>query len=77
MFFSAAEDGDDVGQRAKGLPSRCDCALHGPPAAAGLRGCYALSQGNYVLFHTLVELSAAIISCAVFIFFWNSRQLSG
>ncbi len=53
--------------------SRCNCGFMAL-AAAALSGCYALSQGNYVLFHTLVELSAAIISCAVFIFFWNTRR---
>ena len=40
----------------------------------GLLGCYMLSQYNYLLFHTLVELSTAVVSCAVFIFFWNSRR---
>jgi len=43
-------------------------------AAAGLLGCYALSQYNYVLFHALVELSALVIACAVFLLFWNARR---
>ena len=57
----------------RALSSRCDWRLWAA-AAAGLCGCYALSQSNYLLFHTLVELSTAVVSCAVFIFFWNSRQ---
>ena len=43
-------------------------------AVAALCGCYGPSQTNFLLFHTLVELSAAIVSCAVFLFFWNTRR---
>jgi len=43
-------------------------------AIAGFLGCYAVSQYNYVLFHALVELSALVIACAVFMFFWNARR---
>ncbi len=42
--------------------------------ASGLLGCYALSQFNYALFHSLVKLSALVIACAVFMFFWNARR---
>ncbi len=53
--------------------SHCNCGFM-VLGAVVLCGCYALSQANFLLFHTLVELSAAIISCAVFIFFWNTRR---
>ena len=53
--------------------SCCNCGFMAL-AAAALCGCYALSQANYLLFHTLVELSAWVIGCAVFIFFWNMRR---
>ncbi len=57
----------------RALSSRCDWRVW-VAAAVGLLGCYMLSQYNYLLFHTLVELSTAVVSCAVFIFFWNSRR---
>lgn len=57
----------------KSLPSlrTCLAALSG---AAILSGFCATSLYNYLLFHTLVELTSVIIACAVFMFFWNSRR---
>jgi PAS domain S-box-containing protein len=69
----AAEDGMMLDRLRSTWPSRCNFGFM-TLAAAGLGGCYALSQINYLLFHTLVELSAVIVSCAVFIFFWNTRR---
>ena len=43
---------------------------------AVLAGCYALSQFNYLLFHTLVETFSAIVACAVFMLFWNTRRFA-
>ena len=42
--------------------------------AAALGGCYAISRYNYLLFHSLVEISAAFVACAVFMLFWNARR---
>ena len=41
---------------------------------AALAGCYAASRYNYLLFHSLVEVFAAIVACAVFMLFWNTRR---
>ena len=41
---------------------------------AALAGCYAASRYNYLLFHSLVEVFAAIVACAVFMLFWNARR---
>jgi PAS domain S-box-containing protein len=35
---------------------------------------YLISRHNYLLFHSLAELFSIVISCSVFIIFWNSRQ---
>ena len=42
-------------------------------AAGTLAGVYALSQYNYLLFHTLVETFSAIVAFAVFMLFWNAQ----
>ena len=73
VAFSSTGDELMLDNVRRALSSRCDWRFWAA-AAAGLCGCYALSQSNYLLFHTLVELSTAVVSCAVFIFFWNSRQ---
>ena len=39
-----------------------------------LAGFYALSQYNYLLFHSLVELLAGAVAVAVFMLFWNARR---
>ena len=41
---------------------------------AALAGCYAVSRYNYLLFHSLVEVFSAIVACAVFMLFWNTRR---
>jgi PAS domain S-box-containing protein len=33
-----------------------------------------LSQHNYLLFHSVVEISAVVVACAVFVLFWNTRR---
>jgi PAS domain S-box-containing protein len=43
--------------------------------AAGLAGLYALSQGNYLFFHCVVEMFAVVVACVVFAIFWNARAL--
>ncbi len=55
------------------LPTSRNCLrlLLGTWALAGF---YAMSQYNYLLFHTLVEVFAVIVACAVFMLFWNSRR---
>lgn len=35
---------------------------------------YMVSQYNYPLFHTVVELSTCIVGCAIFMLFWNARR---
>ena len=35
---------------------------------------YVLSQHNYLLFHSIVEISAVVVGCAVFVLFWNTRR---
>jgi signal transduction histidine kinase/DNA-binding response OmpR family regulator len=42
--------------------------------AVALTLLYALSEHNYLLFHTLVELASVVVACGVFIVFWNTRQ---
>ncbi len=42
-----------------------------------LAGFYAVSQYNYLLFHSLVEVLAAIVAVAVFMLFWNARRFMG
>jgi PAS domain S-box-containing protein len=37
-------------------------------------GCYFVSRYNYVFFHTIVELSACVVGCAVLMLFWNARR---
>lgn len=39
-----------------------------------LAGFYVISQYDYLLFHSLVEIFAVIVACAVFILFWNTRR---
>ncbi|MCW5198532.1 hypothetical protein VU06_02140, partial [Desulfobulbus sp. F3] len=49
-----------------------------PPCAALLAivlGLQLISLHNYLLFHTLTETFSAAISCAIFIFSWNTRQM--
>jgi hypothetical protein len=41
---------------------------------AFLAGLYALSQYNWLLFHSLVEISALVVAVAVFLLFWNARR---
>jgi len=41
---------------------------------AALAGFYALSQYNYLLFHSLAETFAVVIATAVFMLFWNARR---
>lgn len=41
----------------------------------GLVGLYAISQSNFLLFHGLAEAYSIIIAFAVFVIFWNTRQL--
>ena len=33
-----------------------------------------LSQHNYLLFHSVVEISSVVVACAIFILFWNTRR---
>jgi PAS domain S-box-containing protein len=39
-----------------------------------LVGFYVMSQWNYLLFHSLVELLGASVAIAVFMLFWNARR---
>ena len=48
----------------------CTCS----PFLVGMAGFYALSQCNYLLFHSLVELLAGIVAVAVFLLFRNARR---
>ena len=41
----------------------------------GLAGLYAVGQYNFLLFHGLSEAYSIIIAIAVFVIFWNTRQL--
>lgn len=43
-------------------------------AAAMLGGC-ALSQYDYLLFHTLIEISSFVVAAILFAIFWNTRRL--
>ncbi|MCW5206033.1 PAS domain S-box protein [Desulfobulbus sp. F5] len=48
------------------------------PCAALLAAALALhliSLYNYLLFHTLTEIFSATVSCAIFIFAWNTKQM--
>ncbi|WP_417909771.1 MASE3 domain-containing protein [Candidatus Electronema sp. PJ] len=38
-------------------------------------GLHLISLYNYLLFHTLTEIFSATVSCAIFIFAWNTRQM--
>ncbi|WP_417915215.1 MASE3 domain-containing protein [Candidatus Electronema sp. JM] len=49
-----------------------------PPCAALLTivlGLHLISLYNYLLFHTLTETFSAAISCAIFIFAWNTKHM--
>jgi PAS domain S-box-containing protein len=35
---------------------------------------YVVSQHNYLLFHSVVEIFAVVVACAVFVLFWNTRR---
>ncbi len=39
-----------------------------------LAGLYLSSLYNYLLFHSLVELSGVVVACGVFMLAWNSRR---
>ena len=39
-----------------------------------LAGIFIVSQYNFLLFHNLVEISAVIVACSIFLLFWNSRR---
>jgi signal transduction histidine kinase/ActR/RegA family two-component response regulator len=41
----------------------------------GLAGLYAVSQYNFLLFHGVAEAYSIIVAIAVFVIFWNTRQL--
>jgi PAS domain S-box-containing protein len=41
---------------------------------AALSGIYIISQYNYLLFHSLVEISSVIVACSIFMLFWNARR---
>ncbi len=41
----------------------------------GLAGLYAVSQYNFLLFHGIAEAYSIIVAIAVFVIFWNTRQL--
>jgi PAS domain S-box-containing protein len=41
---------------------------------AALSGIYIISQYNYLLFHSLVEISAVVVACGIFMLFWNARR---
>ena len=45
--------------------------------AAILVGFYVLSQRNFLLFHSLVEVLAGVIAIAIFMLFWNAHRLHG
>ena len=49
----------------------CSPLLVGMAVMAGL---YALSQCNYLLFHSLVELLAGVVAVAVFLLFRKARR---
>jgi len=40
-----------------------------------LAGLYAISQHNFLVFHALAEAFAIVIAIAVFVIFWNTREL--
>ncbi|GAK53627.1 signal transduction histidine kinase [Candidatus Moduliflexus flocculans] len=42
--------------------------------AAALMVCYVVSRWNYLLFHVMIEMVAAVVSCGVFMIPWNARQ---
>jgi PAS domain S-box-containing protein len=49
-----------------------------PPCAVLLTialGLHLISLYNYLLFHTLAEIFSGTISCAIFIFAWNTRRM--
>ena len=56
---------------AGGLPALLGRVLAGLAASALL---YLISQGNFPVFHGLVELSSVTITWGVFLLLWNARQ---
>ncbi len=64
-----------TGERVTGWPRY---ALLAACLLAGTATLYAISQYNYLLFHTLVELFAVAVAVSVFTIGWNTRrQTSG
>ena len=49
--------------------------LSGAGLAVVLLGSYALSQFNYLLFHTLIEISSFVVASMAFALFWNTRRV--
>ena len=43
-------------------------------SAAIVAGLFLTSVYSYLLFHSIIELFAIIIACAVFVIGWNSRE---
>ncbi len=45
------------------------------PAIAVLLGLYWISRSNYLLYHSLAEVFAAVVAFGIFIVAWNSRRV--
>ena len=72
----AASGGPNMLERIReGLPT-CRQFAAAVLGMAVLVGCCALSQYNYLLFHSLVEVFSAVVACAVFMLFWNTRRFA-
>ena len=48
----------------------------GALALAALIGLHAATLHDYLIFHTIVEVFAIVVACGIFMFAWNSRDVS-
>jgi PAS domain S-box-containing protein len=48
--------------------------LHGIAAAAILAGLILIGSRDYLLFHTIVEFAAIVVSFTIFLIIWNARR---
>lgn len=63
-----------MGYPSKPLPATQGDRLEWVLGAIGLAVFCAVSLYNYLLFHSLVEMSAVIVAFAVFMLFWSARK---
>ncbi|MHC4757783.1 MAG: MASE3 domain-containing protein, partial [Planctomycetota bacterium] len=41
-----------------------------------LAGLWFVSLSNYLLFHTVAELTGIVVACCIFVIAWNSRRVT-